>query len=310
MSNPKFTGQPELAKALYGGSSMEERRQKLMPFMWNVIAKQGSILGNRELKSYVNIANPLAFSYAGYSEMFTASSSMIQTTNSRKKNRFRNVFMELNQLPEYRGRIAVFSSWNVIPYVLKNPKKDIIHTNAGHEEVGIGSDDSLLNAINYFQKHIVHNKEATRNDQLTFLAAKEYLNQKKPAVLYLSLGETDEFAHQGDYYMYLQKAAEADRIIGELWYWAQSQPGYKDNTTFIITTDHGRGNKANKWPHHKLALKGSHQVWLAMLGEKIMPVGEARGGKQVYLKQIAQTIASLAGTDFGRENPVYVLSEK
>jgi len=60
-------------------------------------------------------------------------------------------------------------------------------------------------------------------------------------MVFLGLGETDEFAHQGRYDQYLQKAHQFDQMIAELWYFVQTDPFYKDNTIFLITTDHGGG---------------------------------------------------------------------
>ena len=39
-------------------------------------------------------------------------------------------------------------------------------------------------------------------------------------------------------------------MISELWYMVQTDPEYKDHTTFIISTDHGRGRTAANWHTH------------------------------------------------------------
>lgn len=65
-----------------------------------------------------------------------------------------------------------------------------------------GNSTSLL--INRVQDAI-GNKGHTRHDLLTFECAKNYMEQNHPRVLYLGLGETDEFAHFGHYDTYLQK---------------------------------------------------------------------------------------------------------
>ncbi|NJO69032.1 MAG: hypothetical protein HC830_06855 [Bacteroidetes bacterium] len=49
----------------------EISRQQLMPFMWNVIAKNGQIYGNREYKNKVDLTNNFWFSYPGYNEILT-----------------------------------------------------------------------------------------------------------------------------------------------------------------------------------------------------------------------------------------------
>ncbi len=124
------------------------------------------------------------------------------------------------------------------------------------------------------------------------------MEQHHPRVMYLGLGETDEFAHHGKYDTYLQKLHQADAMIAELWYAVQTDPFYKDNTTFIITTDHGRGRNKRNWNSHGFWIKGSGETWIALLGAGIDATGEAKQKQQVYQKQVAATVASLLGLEF------------
>jgi uncharacterized protein (DUF1501 family) len=149
------------------------------------------------------------------------------------------------------------------------------------------------------QEESVYHKGGTRYDQLTFLAAREYLEEHRPRVLFLGLGETDEYAHAGRYDMYLQQANKADRLLSELWHWIQTTPGYKDNTSIIITTDHGRGSRDAKWASHHLFIRGSSQTWLAMIGPGLEPLGEVKEDQQVYQQEMAGMIAGLVGEEFG-----------
>ena len=55
----------------YGGATEQERREKIMPFFWNTIAKKGQVYGNRLFGNNINTENPHWFSYPGYSEIFT-----------------------------------------------------------------------------------------------------------------------------------------------------------------------------------------------------------------------------------------------
>jgi arylsulfatase A-like enzyme len=112
------------------------------------------------------------------------------------------------------------------------------------------------------------------------------------------LGETDEFAHSSRYDAYLQQATMVDKMIADLWYYVQTDPFYKDNTTFIITTDHGRGSNPNTWKTHNLFIKGSGESWLAMIGPGIHPDGEMDNDQQIYSNQLVATIAQLLGKKF------------
>src|SRR6201999_111082 len=108
---------------------------------------------------------------------------------------------------------------------------------------------------------------------------------------------------QGRYDLYLQQAADIDRMISDLWYEVQTDPYYRDSTTFLITTDHGRGWKPNKWTTHGFWAEGSGDIRLAMLGPGIPPAGELKVRGQVYQKQLAATMAALLGDPAGPGHP-------
>jgi hypothetical protein len=84
-------------------------------------------------------------------------------------------------------------------------------------------------------------------DAIPFYTAKEYLKEKRPGILYLSLGETDDWAHDGRYAEYLDSAHRVDAYLRDLWDFVQSMPEYRDNTTLIFSPDHGRGKAPRKW---------------------------------------------------------------
>ena len=54
-------------------------------------------------------------------------------------------------------------------------------------------------------------------DAPIFNTAMEYIRAKKPRVLFLSLGETDEWAHGGNYGEYLNSANRVDSYLEKLW---------------------------------------------------------------------------------------------
>ncbi len=302
INDSEFTPGTEMMKQLFWGASPEARREKLMPFFWNVLAKKGQLYGNRSYDNKVDVDNVHSLSYPGYNEIFTGNTDAFISSNHKHYNPNINVLEYLNSKEEFKGKVAAFTSWDVFPYIL-NEKRSGLVVNSGYENMH--TDNSSVQAItNRVQDEAVQEKKATRYDMLTFITAKEYIQQHQPRVVYLGLGETDEFAHDGRYDLYLQQANTIDRMIAELWHWVQTTPGYKDNTTFIITTDHGRGKKTNKWTSHGALIRGSSQVWLAAIGPGIEPMGEMKDNQQLYQKQLAQTIASLLGENFETDQPV------
>ncbi len=288
----------------FWGADIEERRHKLLPFFWSVIAQNGRISGNRSYGNEVNVANLYKISYPGYSEILTGYADKKFIPNLTVRNRSTNILEYLNTTENYAGKVAAFSSWNVMPYII-DEKRSGIPVNSGYEMLEEG-EDTLNTLINEVQKNIIH-KGHTRYDMLTYASAKNYIEEKHPKVVFIGLGETDEFAHQGRYDKYLQKAHQVDQIISELWYYVQTDPFYKDNTTFIITTDHGRGSKTTKWSTHGFWVKGSGEAWMAMIGQGIAPDGERKEKERLYQKQIASTVSVLLGENFhADDHPVAI----
>lgn len=279
----------------FWSADIEERRRKLLPFFWSVIAQNGRLSGNRSYGNEVNVANLYKISYPGYNEMLTGFADRKFIPNLSVRNRNTNILEYLNSTEKYSGKVAAFSSWNVMPFIL-NEEKTGIPVNSGYELLEEG-EDTLNTLINEVQQNVVH-KGHTRYDLLTYASAKNYIEEKHPKVVFIGLGETDEFAHQGRYDQYLQKAHQVDRIIAELWYYVQTDPFYKNNTTFIITTDHGRGSKTAKWLTHGFWVKGSGETWMAMIGQGIAPDGERKEKEKLYQKQIASTVSVLLGENF------------
>ena len=77
-------------------------------------------------------------------------------------------------------------------------------------------------------------KEVECLDVFTHYQAMHYLKTKQPKVMYISYGETDEWAHHANYSNYLDAANQVDAWIGDIWNWVQATPGYKNNTYIIV----------------------------------------------------------------------------
>jgi Type I phosphodiesterase / nucleotide pyrophosphatase len=299
VANTDYVRDTALTRELYWDSSAQERRKRLMPFLWTTIAREGRIYGNRLLGNKMNVRNFYKISYPGYNEIFTGHTDAFNSPNLPMENPHVNVLEYLNNSREYKGKVAVFTSWNVFPYIL-NEARSGLPINSGYSPMAESGDpDAVL--IDSVQASMPHSK--TRHDLLTFLTAKEYIEQHHPSIVYLGFGETDELAHQARYDLYLQQITDIDRMIADLWTLLQTDPFYRDSTTILITTDHGRGWKSNKWTTHGFWAQGSGEIWMAVLGPDILPAGELQSHDQVYQKQLAATIAALLGDPVAPGHP-------
>jgi hypothetical protein len=295
INDKQFVEDAGLIKQMYWDSTAELRRKKLMPFFWNTIATQGQLFGNRFYRNKVNVRNIFKISYPGYNEMLTGYPDPVFIPNIPLPNRNTNILEWLDTHPEYSGRVAIFSSWNIFPQIL-NRKRNHLPINSGYRSDSLDrlTNDSLLQEV----QQDVDQKKNTRYDQLTFLTAREYIQKRLPRVVMINFGETDQFAHEAKYDQYLQQANNVDHMIAELWWLVQTHPFYKNKTSFIICTDHGRGRKSDRWFAHGILTRGSGESWLAVLGPDIAPLGEIKNEQQIFENQMASTIANMLGLEF------------
>jgi hypothetical protein len=303
INNPRYVKDTTALKQLYWDNEINIRRRLLMPFVWNMIEKKGSLYGNRNYANKVAVTNLYRFSYAGYSEILTGYADPSIIANNKYRNTNNNLLEFLNNQPGYVNKVAAFASWNLFEYIL-NKQQGNIYLNNGYQNLlhdSLTGNEILLNAV---QQVSVNNLQSTRNDMLTFVAAKEYIQTRHPKVVFIGFGETDEFAHNGNYDEYLQSAHLFDEYLAQLWYLVNKDPFYKNNTSFIITTDHGRGERSNTWVRHGMFTAGSSNTWLMTLGPVFETKGEVKARGEIFNDQLAQTIARLLGYNFTALHPV------
>lgn len=297
LNNPKFVID-SLAVKEFGAGTEQDRRESLLPFFWNTIAMHGQLYGNRTLKSYVNCANPYWFSYPGYHEMLVGAVDRKIRSNAKSVNPNSTVLEFINQQEDFESKVGAFSTWDVFPYILRETVSGI-SVNSGLELV-----ESEFLSVNEMALNQAQTRGKKPHDSVTFHLAFEYLKRDRPRLMYIALDETDEHGHGGRYDQYLMAAHQTDNWISDLWNWVQSQPDYKDKTTLLISTDHGRGRNARKnWRNHGRHVFGSDEIWMAVLGPDTSGDGEMKGN-QIYQKQLAKTIAAFLEEDYQNKFPV------
>jgi hypothetical protein len=274
----------------------EASREALFPFLWGVVARQGQIFGNRDKESEAFVTNGLNFSYPGYSEALCGFGDPRVDSNDKKHNPNINVLEWLNRKPDYAGRVAAFGAWELFPWIL-NAERSGLLVNAGYEPLNAPPVTERVRLLNRLKRETEF-WEGESFDAPTFLTAMEYFRQHKPRVLFVSLGETDEWAHDGRYDLYLKSAHRFDQYVGELWQTAQSMAEYRGTTSLILAVDHGRGEAPTDWKGHGEKLPDSKYVWMGFLGPDTRGLGEREKAAPVTQSQIAATIAALLGEDF------------
>ncbi len=299
-TGPKWLGDPQKmaaqAQQQYGGKTQDDRRRALMPFLWEVVAAHGQLFGNRDLGSDSHVTNGLNFSYPGYSETLVGFGDPRVHSNDNVPNPNETVFAWLNAMPQFAGQVAAFGAWETFDGIFDSAHCGFV-VNAGFAPLTAIPVTPKLDLLNALKAELTRLWDDETYDPVTFHTAVEYLQAKKPRLLFIGLGETDDWAHEGSYPAYLDAAHLADSYLRELWDLVQSMPEYSGKTTLIVLPDHGRGEGAN-WTSHGEKIPESRETWMAFMGPDTPALGERRQGPVVTESQVAATLAALLGEDY------------
>jgi arylsulfatase A-like enzyme len=129
-----------------------------------------------------------------------------------------------------------------------------------------------------------------RPDARTAELALRYLERHEPRLLFIGLGEPDEYAHRNEYANYLGSLRAADELIGEVSRQLDALAARGANTALFVTTDHGR---AKSFVSHGAAHPESSRIWLVAAGTGIGARGALQKDTRRYLSDIAPTIREL-----------------
>jgi hypothetical protein len=291
------------ARTRFWRETPERRREALMPFFWTQIAAHGQLFGNTNKGSIDTVTNGKKFSYPGYNEVITGGPDNRINSNAKTPNPNTNVFEWLNHQRRFRDKVGVIGDWNVFPYIFNDARSGLPIWPAWENKFA----KNEMRTTPVLQQIFRDTTEAmgpdVTFDSFIFEAANEYVKSKKPRVLFVGFGETDEWAHSGRYDLYLNAAHQADVYISRLWDIVQSMSQYRNKTSFIITCDHGRGGGSDNWDSHGVSIPGAEYTWLAVIGPDTPALGERTQCRAINHSQIASTLAALLGENFQSFKP-------
>ena len=134
--------------------------------------------------------------------------------------------------------------------------------------------------------------DAFRPDRYTAELALRYLEARRPAFLFVGLGEPDEYAHEDDYRGYLASLRAADDFFGRLFAALDGMGERGRRSLVLVTADHGR---ARDYRDHGAGLPESARVWLLALGGPVRARGFVQGPFARRLADVAPTIRQVVG---------------
>lgn len=294
INTPKF-GNVDMMKRNYWRTTQEERRRALMPFVWDYIAHNGLMLGDRWAGCRMSVTNHMWFSYPGYSEIVCGHADDKRVnSNNAVPNPNVSLFEVANNMPSYKDSVLIFGSWGRFTDIF-NEGRSHLPVNANYRHALTDKPTAVEKAIDRVEELCPKYWEEERFDFITHAYALEAMRTRHPKLVFIGYGDTDEWAHAGNYRLYLDAAHSVDTYLRELWELIESDPFYRGRTTVIVTCDHGRGDTTlDAWRNHGYDTPHSDQTWLMAFGCGVPAKGVVSSG-EYFTRQIAPAIEKMLG---------------
>jgi Metalloenzyme superfamily len=293
----------EVTKTRYWRETPEARREALMPFFWKMLAPAGMVLGNQAKGSKVTVRNDQWFSYPGYSEILTGEPQPEVKSNDFVRYPHETVLEYVrSNLGLKPTEVAQIGSWDGFKYAASS-KDGAFFMNGARDPVPAELSTPEIDLLVDLRTHVMQLWEESGNDYLCFRIALDYLKKHQPRVMWLGLGQSDDWGHARRYDLVLDYLHLADGMISELWNTLQSMDQYRGRTTLIITADHGRGRLPADWAEHDAGIQGSQDIWIAIIGPDTPALGEVSNYPDVTQSNVAATMLQYLGLDYRKFNP-------
>jgi hypothetical protein len=295
--------EPEITRKRYWRDTPEARREALMPFLWKTLVPAGMVVGNPALGSRVTVRNDQWFSYPGYSEILTGQPQPDVKSNDFVRYPHQTVLDYVHRRLDLNAtEVAQIGSWDGFKSAASQ-EDGTFFMNGAYDPVPAALSTPELDLYADLRRQVMQLWEESSNDVLTFRIALGYLRKHEPRLLWIGLGQSDDWSHARRYDRLLDYLHLADELIAELWQTLQSNPRYRGRTTLIITTDHGRGRTPADWTEHDAGIEGSQDIWVAIVGPDTPARGEVKGLAGATQSDVAATMLQYLGLDHREFNP-------
>lgn len=265
--------------------------RELMPNLY-ALADVGRLLGSDEA---VVASGPAYVSLPGYTEMFTGAPSRCASNDCGRTRA--PTLIDAAVLAGLRA--SVVTSWERICLAAAQDP-DLLDASCGRHEGRLDSEgDALIEALLERDAGLSPLPGAAdyRPDWATAELAIRVLEAKRPDVLFVGLGDTDELAHAGNYPAYVAALVRADAFLGALRATLAAEGARGRNTTVMVVTDHGR---SYGFRDHGAAFPESRFGFLLVSGPRV-PRGEGPGAN-VTLADVGRGAGRLLGVG-GEDTP-------
>ncbi len=147
--------------------------------------------------------------------------------------------------------------------------------------------------VDYWPKTI--SEGSSDND--AYQTSIDVMEADHPQFMWVYLSDVDHEGHSGNWDNYTGSIANADQIVSDIWDAIQTDDFYKDNTTLLVTNDHGRhDNQHGGFSGHGCDCDGCQHIMMLAIGPNIK-TNYVSNEVQYETEDFAVTVAHLLYVD-------------
>jgi len=267
-------------------------RAALLPHLDQLVNTDGHLLGTEAAP--VSASSPSTLSLPSYSEIFSGRTPTCGDNDCGQTKAATLVDQWRASRPN--ATLAVVSSWWKIPRVAA---KDFSSIDVSAGRLFVRGRKSFCGSVELCTllddaRHLSPwpGGEEYRPDRATAAIGLAYLRARRPQFAFIGLGDTDEYAHHGNYAGYLDALHEADKTLGAVHQWLLAQQRRGTRTLLIVTADHGRASGFAQHTHTPEAARVWALVWGSGVTARVSPITT-----KSRLADIAPTIRDFVGLE-------------
>ena len=283
---------PVLERRLSTPAHENRSPEALLPNLYALANTDGVLLGGDEAPIFASSSSTV--SLPGYSEIFSGQKPWCD--NNECPATKQPTLLDEWQVAHPNTPMAVITSWSRIPRVAARELSPISVT-SGRTFVVQPQHFCVTPELCRLVETGARlspwpGGDDYRPDRATAAIALAYLHAHTPEFAFIGLGDTDEYAHRGDYAGYLSALHDADETLGAVRQWLDAQRQLGHRTLLVVTADHGRSSGFSQHSHAPEAAR----VWALFAGSGVTARGHAIATAS-RLADIAPTIREFVGLD-------------
>jgi hypothetical protein len=266
-----------------------EERGEVFSNFWENLADQGLVLGGN---SRYTIGSKVSVSLPSYQAIFLGKPTECRKNGCESVQEETVLERIKRELPLEKKDVAAFASWNrLIAAIAKNPS-NITH-GIYPEIFDDGTNDQIMKKIQADAMADLPDWSGSRKDQYTFALAHHYLKKHCPRFLYISLVDSDENGHAGNYPGYVRALRRYDDYLKTLVSTLDGMGEYGKNTTLFVSTDHSRG-RGPFWEGHGHTPFTERNIFLYVKGPQVTKTGRQKArANHLFLRPTFEKIMGL-----------------